>query len=162
MPSAFKDTSRGALAGHGLLPRELSEGIREGSWVKNAQSNSSRTCILWASLSFRSGDLKDWSQICLRRLLTRTSSWSFRENAYACLRETANTNVSRFRWVNMSSPHKKVPSFQKKKTWLTWELGDSGIPSKQFWETAGTHWSKFIGWEDNFCVSKQVRTYDLR
>ena len=131
MPSAFKDTWRGALAGHGLLPRELSRGFRQGPWVKNAQSNSCRTCILWASLSFRSGDLKDWSQICLRIV-------KLPRNAYACLhREPVNTNVSASAgstWV----PHTRRFLHFKKKTWLTWELGDSGIPSKQFWETAGT------------------------
>ena len=51
----------------------------------------------------------------------------YREASAKCLRvptRTCKYQCFGFRGVNMSSPHKKVPSFQKK-TWLIWQPGVS-------------------------------------
>ena len=157
MPSAFKDTWRGALAGHGLLPRELSRGFRQGPWVKNAQSNSCRTCILWASLSFRSGDLKDWSQICLRIV-------KLPRNAYACLhREPVNTNVSASAgstWV----PHTRRFLHFKKKNMAHLRIGGFRDTLQAI---LGNCWNAHI--DPNSQVERMIfvclnrwETYDLR
>ena len=123
MPSAFKDTSRGALAGHGLLPRELSEGIREGSWVKK--------CPVKFMPHLHTLSISKLPQRRPQRLIPDLLT----QIAYAniivklprkCLRvPTRNCKYQcfRFRWVNMSSPHKKVPSFQKKKNMAHLRIG---------------------------------------
>ena len=99
--------------------REAFAGIREGPWEKNAQSDSCRTWSHLHTLSLRGETSKTDPRFayadCLRE--------DYREASARCLRvptRTCKYQCFRFRGVNMSSPHKKVPSFQKK-TWLmTW------------------------------------------
>ena len=112
----FKDTWRGALAGHGLLPRELSRGFRRDTRGTLSEKCPIRFMPHLHTLSLRGETSKTDPRFayadCLRE--------DYREASARCLRvptRTCKYQCFRFRGVNMSSPHKKVPSFQKK-TWL--------------------------------------------
>ena len=112
----FKDTWRGALAGHGLLPRELSRGFRRDTRGTLSEKCAIRFMPHLHTLSLRGETSKTDPRFayadCLRE--------DYREASARCLRvptRTCKYQCFRFRGVNMSSPHKKVPSFQKK-TWL--------------------------------------------
>ena len=114
----FKDTWRGALAGHGLLPRELSRGFRRDTRGTLREKCPIRFMPHLHTLSLRGETSKTDPRFayadCLRE--------DYREASARCLRvptRTCKYQRFRFRGVNMSSPHKKVPSFQKK-TWLMW------------------------------------------
>ena len=116
----FKDTWRGALAGHGLLPRELSRGFRRDTRGTLSEKCPIRFMPHLHTLSLRGETSKTDPRFayadCLRE--------DYREASARCLRvptRTCKYQCFRFRGVNMSSPHKKVPSFQKK-TWLIWVL----------------------------------------
>ena len=122
----FKDTWRGALAGHGLLPRELSRGFRRDTRGTLSEQCPIRFMPHLHTLSLRGETSKTDPRFayadCLRE--------DYREASARCLRvptRTCKYQCFRFRGVNMSSPHKKVPSFQKK-TWLSWRspCQDSG------------------------------------
>ena len=112
----LKDTWRGALAGHGLLPRELSRGFRRDTRGTLREKCPIRFMLHLHTLSLRGETSKTDPRFayadCLRK--------DYREASARCLRvptRTCKYQCFRFRGVNMSSPHKKVPSFQKK-TWL--------------------------------------------
>ena len=113
---AFKDTWRGALAGHGLLPPELARGFRRDTRGTLSEKCPIRFMPHLHTLSLRGETSKTDPRFayadCLRE--------DYREASARCLRvpmRTCKYQCFRFRGVNMSSPHKKVPSFQKK-TWL--------------------------------------------
>ena len=100
----------GAWAGHGLLPRELSRGFRRDTRGTLSEKRRIKFMARLQTLSFPRFAYAD----CLRE--------DYREASAKCLRvptRTCKYQCFGFRGVNMSSPHKKVPSFQKK-TWLKW------------------------------------------
>ena len=112
----FKDTWRGALAGHGLLPRELSRGFRRDTRGTLSEKCPIRFMPHLHTLSLRG----ETSKIDPRFAYADCLREDYREASARCLRvptRTCKYQCFRFRGVNMSSPHKKVPSFQKK-TWL--------------------------------------------
>ena len=111
----------GALAGHGLLPRELSRGFRRDTRGTLSEKCPIRFMPHLHTLSLRGETSKTDPRFayadCLRE--------DYREASARCLRvptRTCKYQCFRFRGVNMSSPHKKVPSFQKKRgsTPRTW------------------------------------------
>ena len=98
----------GAWAGHGLLPRELSRGFRRDT---RGTLSEKRPIKFMARLHTLSSPRFAYAD-CLRE--------DYREASAQCLRvptRTCKYQCFGFRGVNMSSPHKKVPSFQKN-TWL--------------------------------------------
>ena len=103
----------GALAGHGLLPRELSRGFRRDTrgTLSEKMPNQIHAVLAYSKLARRNlNDPRFAYADCLRE--------DSREASARCLRvptRTCKYQCFRFRGVNMSSPHKKVPSFQKKK-----------------------------------------------
>ena len=103
----------GALAGHGLLPRELSRGFRRDTRGTLSQKCPIRFTPHLHALNLRGETSKTDPRFayadCLRE--------DYGEASARCLRvptRTCKYQCFRFRGVNMSSPHKKVPSFQKK------------------------------------------------
>ena len=103
-------SGRGAWAGHGLLPRELSRGFRRDTRGTLSEKRPIKFMARLHTLSFPRFAYAD----CLRE--------DYREASAKCLRvptRTCKYQCFGFRGVNMSSPHKKVPSFQKK-TGLKW------------------------------------------
>ena len=116
--SSFQGCGGGALAGHGLLPRELSRGFRRDTRGALSQKCPIRFMPHLHALNLRGETSKTDPRFayadCLRE--------DYHEASARCLRvptRTCKYQCFRFRGVNMSSPHKKVPSFQKK-TWLNW------------------------------------------
>ena len=108
----FRQVGAGAWAGHGLLPRELSRGFRRDTRGTLSEKRRIKFMARLHTLSFPRFAYAD----CLRE--------DYREASANCLRvptRTCKYQCFGFRGVNMSSPHKKVPSFQKK-TWLKWKL----------------------------------------
>ena len=108
----------GALAGDGLLPRELSRGFRRDTRGTLSQKCPIRFMPHLHALNLRGETSKTDPRFayadCLRE--------DYREACARCLRvptRTCKYQCFRFRGVNMSSPHKKVASFQKK-PWLIW------------------------------------------
>ena len=111
----FREVGGGAWAGHGLLPRELSRGFRRDTRGTLSEKRPIKFMARLHTLSFPRFAYAD----CLRE--------DYREASAKCLRAPTRTckyQCFGFRGVNMSSPHKKGPSFQKK-TWLRLVLGYS-------------------------------------
>ena len=105
----------GALAGHGLLPRELSRGFRRDTRGTLSQKCPIRFMPHLHALNLRGETSKTDPRFAYADCLREDS----REASARCLcvpTRTCKYQCFRFRGVNMSSPHKnkKVPSFHKK------------------------------------------------
>ena len=114
----FRQVGGGAWAGHGLLPRELPRGFRRDTRGTLSEKRRIKFMARLHTLSFPRFAYAD----CLRE--------DYREASAKCLRvptQTCKYQCFGFRRVNMSSPHKKVPSFQKK-TWLICGFSHREVP----------------------------------